>query len=62
LLLGSLRQHELTEAAELLNVQLQAAIIVGKKTEEALIRSEKLPPPDAWLRCSRMRSITLSQP
>jgi len=42
LLLGSVRQHELTEAAELLNVQLQAAIILGKKTEEALIGSEKL--------------------
>ena len=42
LLLGSVRQHELTEAAELLNVQLQAAIILGKKTQEALIGSEKL--------------------
>jgi signal transduction histidine kinase len=42
LLLGSVRQHELTEAAELLNVQLQAAIILGKKAEEALIGSEKL--------------------
>ena len=42
LLLSSVRQHELTEAAELLNVQLQAAIIVGKKAEEALIGSEKL--------------------
>ena len=42
LLLGSVRQHELTEAAELLNVQLQAAIILGKKTEQALIGSEKL--------------------
>lgn len=42
LLLGSVRQHELTEAADLLNVQLQAAIILGKKAEEALIRSEKL--------------------
>jgi len=42
LLLGSVRQHELTAAAELLNVQLQAAIILGKKTEEALIGSEKL--------------------
>lgn len=42
LLLGSIRQHELTEAADLLNVQLQAAIILGKKTEEALIGSEKL--------------------
>ena len=42
LLVGSVRQHELTEAAGLLNVQLQAAIILGKKAEEALIRSEKL--------------------
>jgi signal transduction histidine kinase len=42
LLLGSVRQHELTEAAELLNMQLQAAIILGKKAEEALIGSEKL--------------------
>ncbi len=42
LLLGSIRQHELIQAAELLNVQLQAAIIVGKKAEEALIGSEKL--------------------
>jgi two-component system NtrC family sensor kinase len=42
LLLSSVRQHELTEAAELLNVQLQAAILVGKKSEEALIGSEKL--------------------
>ena len=42
LLLGSVRQHELTEAAELLNVQLQAAILLGKKAEEALIASEKL--------------------
>lgn len=42
LLLGSIRQHELTEAADLLNVRLQAAIILGKKAEEALIGSEKL--------------------
>jgi len=42
LLLGSVRQHELTEAAELLNVQLKAAILMGKKSEEALIGSEKL--------------------
>ena len=42
LLLGSVRQHELTEAAELLNAQLQAAILLGKKAEEALIASEKL--------------------
>ena len=42
LLLGSVRQHELTEAAELLNVQLQAALTLGKKAEKALIGSEKL--------------------
>jgi len=42
LLLSSVRQHELTEAADQLNVQLQAAIILGKNAEEALIRSEKL--------------------
>ncbi len=42
LLLGSVRQHELTEAAELLTEQLQAAIVVAKKAEEALISSEKL--------------------
>ena len=42
LLLGSVRQHELTEAADLLNVQLQAAIIMAKKAEQALIGSEKL--------------------
>ncbi|ADW69576.1 PAS domain-containing sensor histidine kinase [Granulicella tundricola] len=42
LLLGSVRQHELTEAADLLNVQLQAAIIVAKNAEAALIGSEKL--------------------
>jgi len=41
-LVGSVRQHELTEAAELLNVQLQAAIILAKKAEEELIASEKL--------------------
>jgi two-component system NtrC family sensor kinase len=42
LLLGSVRQHELTEAADLLNVQLQAAIILAKNAETALIGSEKL--------------------
>jgi len=42
LLLGSVRQHELKEAADLLNVQLKASIILGKKAEEALIGSEKL--------------------
>lgn len=42
LLIGSVRQHELTEAAELLNAQLQAALILAKKAEAALISSEKL--------------------
>jgi two-component system NtrC family sensor kinase len=42
LLIGSVRQHELTEAAELLSAQLQAEIVARKKTEEALISSEKL--------------------
>ena len=42
LLLGSVRQHELTEASDLLNVQLQSAIILAKKAQEALIGSEKL--------------------
>jgi signal transduction histidine kinase len=42
LLLSSIRQHELTESADLLNVQLQAAIILAKKAEEAQIGSEKL--------------------
>lgn len=42
LMIGSVRQHELTEAAELLNTQLQALIVVRDKAEEALIGSEKL--------------------
>jgi signal transduction histidine kinase len=42
LLLGAVRQHELREAADQLNLQLQAAIILAKKAEEALIESEKL--------------------
>jgi signal transduction histidine kinase len=42
LLLSSIRQHELTESADLLNLQLQAAIILAKRAEEALIGSEKL--------------------
>jgi two-component system NtrC family sensor kinase len=42
LLIGSVQQHELTEAAELLTVQLQQEIIARKKAEEALIGSEKL--------------------
>ncbi len=42
LMLGLVRQHELTEAAELLNAQLQTEIATRKNAEEALIRSEKL--------------------
>lgn len=42
LLLGALRQHELAEAAELLNVQLRTEMAARKKAESALIRSEKL--------------------
>jgi two-component system NtrC family sensor kinase len=42
LMLGLVRQHELTESAELLNAQLQIEIIARKKAEEALINSEKL--------------------
>lgn len=42
LTLSLIRQHELTEAAELLNTQLQTEIAVRKKTEDALIVSEKL--------------------
>jgi two-component system NtrC family sensor kinase len=42
LLLGSIRQHELTEAAELLASELHSEIIARKNVEEALIRSEKL--------------------
>jgi len=42
LTIGLIRQQELTEAAELLNAQLQAEIILRKKAEGALIVSEKL--------------------
>ena len=42
LLIGSVRQHELTDAAELLTAQLQGEIIARKRAEEALINSEKL--------------------
>ena len=42
LLLGSVRQHELTEAAELLASQLHSEILARQQAEEALIRSEKL--------------------
>jgi len=40
LLLGSVRQHELTEAAESLNAQLQAEISERKRAEDALRASE----------------------
>ena len=40
LLLGSVRQHELTEAAELSNAQLQKEIIERKQAEEALRRAQ----------------------
>lgn len=42
LMVGLVRQHELTEAAELLNTQLQAEIMARKKAEQALVQSEKL--------------------
>lgn len=40
LVLGSLRQHELTEAAEVSNAQLQMEIGVRKRTEEELHRTQ----------------------
>ena len=40
LVLGSLRQHELTEAANSLNIQLQTEIAERKRVEEALRESE----------------------
>jgi two-component system NtrC family sensor kinase len=42
LMLGLVRQHELTEQAELLNTHLQAESVARKRAEEALINSEKL--------------------
>jgi len=42
LVLGSLRQHELTEAAEKLNAQLQLEIIERKQAEERLRRKDAL--------------------
>jgi two-component system, NtrC family, sensor kinase len=42
LMLGLVRQHELTEAAELLNAQLQTKIAAREKAEGALVNSEKL--------------------
>ena len=41
LMLGSLRQHELTEAAELLNIELQGEINERKQVEAALRESEE---------------------
>ena len=42
LMLGLVRQHELTERTDLLNAQLQQEIAARKRTEDALISSEKL--------------------
>ncbi len=42
LLLGALRQHELIEAAELLNIQLRAEMLARKAAEKALVRSAQL--------------------
>ena len=42
LLLGSMRQHELTEAAERLNEQLRAEIAERKRAEEALLEAGAL--------------------
>ncbi|MEO8727114.1 MAG: ATP-binding protein [Acidobacteriaceae bacterium] len=42
LVLSAVRQHELTEAGETLNHQLQAEMVVRKTAQEALIRVEKL--------------------
>jgi PAS domain S-box-containing protein len=42
LLLGSVRQHELTEAAEKLNQQLRAEITERKQAEEALLKAGAL--------------------
>ena len=41
LMLGSVRQHELTESAETLNAQLQAEIVQRKKVEEEIEASEQ---------------------
>ena len=42
LLLGSVRQHELTEAAETLNQQLRAEFTERKQAEEALLKAGAL--------------------
>ena len=54
LLLGLVRQHELTEMAELLIAQLRAEILARQKAEDALVRSEKLASSvvEPYLRCA----------
>lgn len=42
LLLSSVRQHELAEAAEILNAKLQVEMKEHQQAEEALVRTEKL--------------------
>ncbi|HMB84609.1 MAG TPA: hypothetical protein VKI40_11235, partial [Terriglobales bacterium] len=42
LLLGSVRQHELTEAADKLNEQLRAEITERKRAEKALLKAGAL--------------------
>ena len=42
LILGAVRQHELTEAAELLNAQLQVEIAAGQKTARELAEKARL--------------------
>lgn len=42
LLVSSLRQHELTEAAEALNKQLREQILISAQAQAALVQSEKL--------------------
>ncbi len=41
LIIGSVRQHELTERAEALNLQLHAEIVDRKRAEEELLRASK---------------------
>ncbi len=50
LLLGAVQQHELREAAEVLNVQLQAAIVEAQKTEKALLERAKFAEENVALR------------
>jgi two-component system NtrC family sensor kinase len=42
LMLGMIRQQELTDAAEALNRQLRSEMVARQKAEEALVKSEKL--------------------